>query len=121
MSQWVAYAKLQQDWGKPEERKFPRFRAEQFNCKKGVVVDFSATGLRIAYKKDMKLQPGEIAELELCSPKGIVRCRAQVVWARARSRKLYEAGFRFMDEETHKQIRLFERAYDPLSEGMLDR
>lgn len=121
MSQWSAYAKLQAEEGKREDRQHPRFVAHSFNCSKGVVTDFSASGLRIAYKKDMKFTPGESIDLELYSMKGMHKCTAQVMWTNRKTRKLYEVGFRFTDPNTYKQMRLFECGYDPLSSGMLDR
>lgn len=121
MSIRVAIAKLQEEAGKHEDRKFPRFRAQHINCAKGNVTDFSATGLRIVYCKDMKLSIGDRQNLELSSPRGVLRCEAKVMWTRRISRRHYEVGYNFIDENTHKQIRLFETGFDPLSEGMLAR
>ncbi|MCA9275931.1 MAG: PilZ domain-containing protein [Phycisphaerales bacterium] len=120
MSQWTALAKLQQQAGQKEDRKHPRFRAHQMNCAKGEVADFSATGLRIVYRKKLKLEQGDQVMLELASPRGILRCEAVVMWVRQSSRKEFEVGYRFLSEDTHKQIRLFESGFDPLSIGYLD-
>lgn len=121
MSQWVAYAKLQEEANKAEGRRHPRFVAHSFNCEKGVVSDFSATGLRITYRKDQKLEAGDVVMLELFSPKGQHNCSARVMWIKHPTKKHYEVGFQFCDPEAAKQIRLFEVGFDPMSEGTLDR
>jgi hypothetical protein len=121
MSQWTALAKLQEQAGKKEDRKHPRFKAHQMNCAKGVVADFSATGLRIIYRKRLKLEQGDKVMLELASPKGILRCEVEVMWVRQPTKKQCEVGYRFLSDQTHKQIRLFESGFDPLNEGFLDR
>jgi hypothetical protein len=121
MNQWTALAKLQAESGKREDRKHPRFVANQLNCTKGIVADFSATGLRICYRKDMKFVNGDFVFLELCSPKGVIRCECQVVWTKRASRRQFEVGFRFTDPDIHKSIRLFDCGFDPLGEGLLDR
>lgn len=116
MNQWTALAKLEKERGKPEDRKHPRFVAHSFNCPKGVVTDFSASGLRISYKKDMKFQVGHLVDLELYSMKGMHQCEAQVMWTQKVSRKQFDVGFRFTDPNSSKQMKLFECGYDPLSE-----
>lgn len=121
MNQWTALAKLEQERGKPEDRKHPRFVAHSFNCSKGVVTDFSSSGLRISYKKDMKFQVGQLVDLELYSLKGMHQCEAQVMWTTKVSRKQHDVGFRFTDPNSSKQMKLFECGYDPLSETLLDR
>tara|TARA_A100000171_G_scaffold52510_1_gene71162 strand:- start:3702 stop:4082 length:381 start_codon:yes stop_codon:yes gene_type:complete len=121
MNQWAALAKLEKERGKPEDRKYPRFVAHSFNCAKGVVTDFSASGLRISYKKDMKFRVGQLVDLELYLMKGMHQCEAQVMWAKRVSRKQHDVGFRFTDPNTHKHMKLFECGYDPLSETLLER
>ena len=121
MNQWTALAKLEEERGKPEDRKHPRFVAHSFNCSKGVVTDFSASGLRISYRKDMKFKEGQLVDLELYSMKGMHQCEAQVMWARRISRKQFDVGFRFTDPNSHKKMKLFECGYDPLSETIFDR
>ena len=121
MNQWTALAKLQYESGKREDRLHPRFVAHELNCSKGTVSDFSATGLRITYRKDMKFDKGDLLYLELCSPRGILRCEAEVMWTNRVSRRQYDVGFRFTDAQAHKTLKLFNCVFDPLSEGLLDR
>lgn len=123
MSQWTALAKLQaeQQAGSKEDRRHPRFVANNLNCSKGQVCDFSASGLRIVYPKDMRFRAGSIIELELCSPSGIVRCSAQIMWSNRVSRKQYVVGFRFMEPDMYKKIRLFDRGFDPLAVSEFER
>ena len=122
MSQWTALAKLQaaEQAGTHDGRKHPRFVAHNIRCSKGQVTDFSATGLRITYGKDMRFEIGAMLDLELCTPSGVLRCSAEVMWTQRRSRKEFVAGFRFEDPEVHKTLRLFDRGFDPLSIGVLD-
>ena len=121
MNQCTALAKLQYESGKQEDRLHPRFVAHELNCRKGIVSDFSATGLRISYRKDMKFAQGDLVHLELCSPRGILRCQGEVMWTNRASRRQYDVGFRFTDPQAHKTLKLFNCVFDPLSEGLLDR
>lgn len=124
MSQWTAFAKLQkeaEDPRGPDARQHPRFVASSCNCEKGIVSDFSATGLRITYRKCQKFAVGDMANLELYSPKGKHTCVAEVMWIDRKSRKCIEVGFKFTSPNSAKQMRLFEVGFDPLSKGELDR
>ena len=121
MSQWNAFARLHTDSQASEARSHPRFIANSFNCAKGVVTDFSATGLRIVYRKDQKFKPGDVVTLELFSPKGQHNCSATVMWVDRQSRKHIEVGFRFVDPAMAKQMGIFNFGFDALSKGILDR
>ena len=83
----------------------------------GEVVDFSATGLRIRFRKAPKYSVGQVVELCLMNPQGERRCLAEVMRIQKIDRKNTEIGFRFPDEETARQIQLFRAAYDPLADG----
>ncbi len=122
MSQWTALAKLQaaEQSGSREDRLHPRFVANNLKCCKGQVRDFSATGLRIVYPKVMRFDTGSVVDLELCSPSGVVRCAAQVMWTNRVDRKQFVVGFRFLEPDMHKRIRLFDRGFDPLSVSPFD-
>ncbi len=121
MSQWNAFARLHQESDKAEGRDHPRFVASSLNCEKGVVSDFSATGLRIVYRKCPKFGKGDTVQLDLYSMKGMHQCSATVMWIDRKSRKQTQVGFRFTDPEMAKKMRIFEFGFDSLSEGMLDR
>jgi len=118
--QWGALARLQESEDKSDLRTHPRFVAKSMNCTKGIVSDFSATGLRITYKKCMKFEAGDKVDLELYSPKGMHSCSAQVMWVDRKSRKCFEVGFQFLDPDAVKQMHLFNVGFDSLSSGMLD-
>lgn len=118
--QWAALARLQESEDKGDLRSHPRFVAKCMNCEKGIVSDFSATGLRITYKKNLKLKTGDKVDLELYSPKGMHTCTAEVMWLDRKSRKCFEVGFQFLDPNAIKQMRLFSAGFDSLSSGMLD-
>ncbi|MBL4697480.1 MAG: PilZ domain-containing protein [Phycisphaerales bacterium] len=119
MSQWHAFARIQEEDGMAEAREHPRFVAKSFNCEKGVVTDFSASGLRIIYKKCQKFTKGDVIHLELFSPKGQHNCSATVMWINHQSRKHYEVGFRFINPAMAKKMRIFEFGFDSLSSGIL--
>lgn len=121
MNQWAALAKLEEVRDRREKRRHPRFVAHSINCPKGVVVNFSASGLRISYRKDMKFRVGHLVDLELYSMRGVHHCEAQVMWLRRVSRRQYDVGFRFTDPHAHKELNLFENGFDGLSESVLDR
>ncbi len=116
MTSWTALAKLAQDTG-PEARKHPRFRANNMLVDQGEVLDFSATGLRIRFRKAPKYAVGQLVDLRLMNDQGERRCLAQVVRIRKVDRKNIEVGFRFPDEATAREIQLFRAAYDPLADG----
>ena len=118
--QWAALARLQECEDKSDLRTHPRFIAKSMNCEKGVVSDFSATGLRITYKKCMKFEAGDKVDLELYSPKGMHSCTAQVMWIDRKSRKCFQVGFLFLDPDAIKQMQLFNVGFDSLSNGTLD-
>ena len=120
MSQWHAFARLQSEANNAEAREHPRFVASSFNCEKGVVTDFSATGLRIVYRKCKKFQTGDVVSLELFSPKGQHNCSATVMWVDRRSRKHLEVGYQFIDPNMAKKMRIFEFGFDALSKGILE-
>lgn len=117
MNSWTALAKLAAGPTGPESRRHPRFRANTMVCDHGEVLDFSATGLRIGFRKGCKYEVGQFAELELQSPRGEHHCRAEVVWVKKTGRRAAEVGFRFPDEETAKKMQLFRSAWDPLADG----
>lgn len=118
---WAALAKLEETRDRREQRRHPRFIAHSINCARGVVVNFSASGLRISYSKDMKFRVGHLVDLELYTTSGLHRCEAQVMWLKRVSRRQYDVGFRFTDPHAHTKLRLFENGFDPLSETLLDR
>tara|TARA_R110002073_G_scaffold275332_1_gene438888 strand:- start:58177 stop:58653 length:477 start_codon:yes stop_codon:yes gene_type:complete len=113
--QWAALARLQHEDKKSDLRTHPRFVAHSMNCMKGAVSDFSATGLRITYKKCQKFEAGDQVELELYSPKGMHSCEAVVMWIDKKSRKCIEVGFKFVDPDAVKQMHLFNVGFDSLS------
>ncbi len=115
--QWAALARLQESCDKSEARTHPRFVAHCMNCEKGIVSDFSATGLRITYKKCMKFVVGDHMDLELYSPKGMHTCTAEVMWVDKKSRKCFEVGFRFLDPDSVKKMQLFNVGFDSLHDG----
>jgi hypothetical protein len=117
MNSWTALAKLAAGPSGPESRKHPRFRANSMVCDHGEVLDFSATGLRIRFRKAPKYAQGELADLSLSSPHGEHHCQAVVVWIKKESRKSYEVGFQFPDAETAKRMQLFRAAWDPTGDG----
>jgi hypothetical protein len=121
MNQWAALAKLEQTRDRREQRRHPRFVAHSINCVRGEVVNFSASGLRISYSRDMKFRVVHLVDLELYTTSGVHRCEAQVMWLKRVSRRQYDVGFRFTDPHTHTKLRLFENGFDGLSESMLDR
>ena len=120
MSQWQALAKIHSEANKSDGREHPRFVASAFNCEKGKVTDFSATGLRIVYRKCPKFLKGQIVDLELFSEKGQHNCSATVMWVSQRSRKHTEIGFQFLDPRMAKKMRIFEFGFDALSRGILE-
>lgn len=117
MTSWTAIAKLAQGPKGPESRRHPRFRANTMVIEQGEILDFSATGLRIRFKKAPRYQIGQFADLTLLSPKGEHRCRAEVMWVKPCGRKAAEIGFKFPDEATVHQMQLFRCAWDPLADG----
>lgn len=121
MSQWNAFARLHKEADTAEGRVHPRFVASSLNCEKGIVSDFSATGLRIVYRKCPKFEKGETVRLDLYSMKGKHQCSATVMWIDRKSRKQTQVGFRFTDPEMAKKMRIFEFGFDSLSSGILDR
>lgn len=113
--QWAALARLQHEEKMSDLRTHPRFVAHSMNCEKGVVSDFSATGMRITYKKCQKFESGDRVELELYSPKGMHKCEALVMWVDKKSRKCFEVGFQFLDPDGVKKMHLFNVGFDSLS------
>lgn len=117
MNSWTALAKLAAQQGGPEGRRHPRFRANTMLVDHGEVLDFSATGLRIRFKKAPKYEVGQTADLTLQSPQGERRCSAEVVWINQIGRKSAEVGFRFPDDATAREMQLFKAAWDPLGDS----
>lgn len=117
MNSWTALAKLAAGPAGPEARKHPRFRANTMVCDQGEVLDFSATGLRIGFRKAPKVGENDSVDLTLQSPHGEHQCRARVVWIKKTGWRSAEIGFRFTDEQTAQQMRLFRAAWDPLADG----
>ncbi len=117
MNSWTALAKLAAGSSTPESRKHPRFRANAMVCDQGEVLDFSATGLRIRFRKAPRYAEGQLVDLTLMTPRGEHDCQAEVVWMKKEGRKSFEVGFRFPDPETAQRIQLFRAAWDPTSDG----
>ena len=117
MSCWKAFAKLAEQEGTAEDRSNPRFRARNLNCECGTIEDFSSSGLRIRYRRNPKLQSGEIVQLEILSPAGQHNCEAEVVWVSKTGFRTFQAGFAFTDPNACRKMGLFNVGYDPLSEG----
>lgn len=116
MNSWTALAKLAAQSG-PEARKHPRFRGNTMVVDHGEVLDFSATGLRIRFKKSPRYEVGVTTELCLQCPRGEQRCQATVVWIKKLGWRGAEVGFRFANDEAAQQMNLFRAAWDPLSDG----
>jgi len=116
MTSWTALAKLAQESG-PEARRHPRFKARAMLVDRGEVMDFSATGIRIRFRKMPRYEVGQTVELCLMSPQGERRCLAEVVRINKVGRKQVDVGFRFPDEKTAQAMELFRAAWDPLEDG----
>lgn len=114
---WTALAKIAADPKGPEAREKPRFRANDMVVDHGKVTDFSATGLRILFKRRPRYKVGKVVELTLQNPQGERRCMAKVVWIRKDRKKGTEVGFHFPDQDTAEQMQLFKAAFNPLSDG----
>lgn len=117
MTSWTALAKLAAGPSGPESRRHPRFRANSMGCDRGTVLDFSATGIRIDFSRCPRFEQGHAVELTLNSAKGQLLCPVEVVWVKKTGWRSAEVGFRFADEETASQLRLFQAAYDPLADS----
>ena len=118
MSRWVSMAKMIDEIDKPESRLKPRFLARQLRCNGvGEVIDFSATGLRVQYKKLPRWKVGDEVELTLESAKeshcgsAIARRIVKIGFRR------FEVGFEFIDPDAVKKMQLFRCGYDPLEDG----
>lgn len=83
----------------------------------GEVLDFSATGLRIRFKKAPRYEVGVTTELCLQCPHGVQHCQAIVVRIKKLGWRGAEVGFRFATDESATKMNLFRAAWDPLSDG----
>jgi Tfp pilus assembly protein PilZ len=86
------------------------------SCDRGSVLDFSATGIRINFPRCPRFKAGQVVELTLNSDSGQLLCPAEVVWVKKTGWRSAQVGFRFSNEETASQLRLFQAAYDPLGD-----
>ncbi|MBL4809012.1 MAG: PilZ domain-containing protein [Phycisphaerales bacterium] len=119
MSRWASLAKMIDEIDKPESRVKPRFIARQLVCDcSGTVLDFSASGLRVVYKKKPEWNVGDHVELTLESTKATHRGLAIVRRITKMGFRNYEVGFEFSDPEAAKKMQLFKSGYDALDDDM---
>tara|TARA_R110002096_G_scaffold173781_5_gene348577 strand:- start:230967 stop:231404 length:438 start_codon:yes stop_codon:yes gene_type:complete len=117
MSRWTAIAKMIEEIDKPEARRNPRFLARRMSCDGGLVMDFSATGVRVHYTKRPKFEIGNLVNLSLESEAGTHAGEAEVVRLEKMAFRKYEVGYRFTDPEAAKKMQLFKCGYDALDDG----
>lgn len=118
MSRWTALAKMIDESGKPEARVKPRFIARQMRCNGcGLVMDFSASGIRVQYTKRPSWEIGSHVELTLESEAGVHRALASVKRLQKLGFRKYEVGFEFADPEAAKKMQLFKCGYSALDDG----
>ena len=118
MSRWTAIAKMIEEIDKPEARRNPRFLARRMSCDGcGLVLDFSATGVRVQYTKRPKFTIGDRVNLSLDTDAGTHAGEAEVVRLVKRGFRKFEVGYRFTDPEAAKKMQLFKCGYDALEDG----
>lgn len=118
MSRWTAIAKLIEEQDQPDGRRCPRFVARKMTCPgTGVVQDFSASGVRVLYKKRPEFEPTDVMELSLESEVGVHTGEVEVMWVRKEGFRKFQVGFRFTDPEAAKKMQLFKCGYDALDDG----
>jgi len=118
MSRWTAIAKMIDGNENPEARQKPRFVARNMRCDgTGEIQDFSASGLRVQYKKKPCWEVGGHVELTIESEKGFHRGLATVRRITKVGFRKYEVGFEFSDPEAAKKMQLFKCGYDALDDG----
>jgi PilZ domain-containing protein len=118
MSRWTAIAKMIDEIDKPESRMNPRFLARRMSCNGcGLVMDFSATGVRVQYTKRPKFAIGDKVDLSLDSDVGTHAGEAEVVRLEKLGFRKYEVGYRFTDPDAAKKMQLFKCGYDALEDG----
>ena len=117
MSRWASIAKMIDDIDKPESRVKPRFIARKMQCDcAGTVLDFSASGLRVAYKRLPEWKVGDHVELTIESERGHHRGLATVRRITKIGFRKIEVGFEFADPEAAKKMQLFQCGYDALGD-----
>lgn len=116
--------------GKPAEstdanqRRAGRIRCDGVKCSWGMVLNASATGMRIIAKGRNIPESGQTGTLVVDGPDGQFRIAAKVVWARQRNWGKREIGIQFMNvppEARHQLLRLAEMAGRDLTmQGLAD-
>ncbi len=113
-NKWIALKHLQDGAKQDEHRVKPRFVAQDVNCERGRLVDFSASGVRVRYSKCPRLSQGDVIDLELFSNLGQHNCKVRAVRITKKGFRNFEVGFAFVDAEAAKEMQLFRLGFDPL-------
>jgi hypothetical protein len=117
MSRWTAIAKLVQEQGKKEDRGSPRFVARRLLCDPaGQVLDFSATGVRVIFVKNPKVEEGAEFKLTILSEDAERFADVRVAWMKKVGFRKWEAGLTFTDPEAAKKMALFRCGFDVLED-----
>lgn len=83
---------------KPDSRSRGRMRCNNVRTSFGPVLDFSATGVRVLSKREIKhLEEGEPLELQLLSDFDPVMVKVMVRWSRKLGFRRFEAGLEFVE------------------------
>jgi c-di-GMP-binding flagellar brake protein YcgR len=114
---WTALKHLQEGEQQTDNRCKPRFLANNVNCERGKLLDFSASGVRVRYTRCPKFSEGDVIDLELFSNLGQHNCSVKAIRITKMSFRNYEVGFEFTDMESAKQMQLFRLGFDPMCGG----
>ncbi len=117
MSRWNAIQRLVESQGKKEDRQSPRFVARCLLCDPpGQVVDFSATGVRVLFVKNPRVEAGDSFKLTIRSGMAEHFADVEVKWINKIGFRKWEAGLTFTDPEAAKKMGLFRCGFEVLED-----
>ncbi len=93
-----------------EGRRHGRLHTELLTCNLGVVIDLSASGMRVACHGRMRVQKDQALAMEVCSVRGRLALKTRVIWTRKTGFFRYQVGLEFTEMTPALQVELREIA-----------